>query len=249
MKAIILSAGRGSRLGEHTADRPKCLLQLGSRTLLGWQIEGLSRAGVKDFVIVTGSQHEAVDREIATYAGTRNSVRAVFNPFYAVSDNLASCWMARHEMREPFCILNGDTIFEPAVAERLLAAPAAPITLAVDRKTAYDADDMKVAVAHGRLVDVSKRMDPSAVWGESIGFMRFMQDGADAFTAQLDTMIQSSAGLKSFYLAAIAEVSQRMHVTVAQITGARWCEIDFPKDLANALALCAHWDTQTSATA
>jgi choline kinase len=77
--------------------------------------------------------------------------------------------------------------------------------------------------------------------------MRFGADGAAAFVAELEAMIQGSAGLKSYYLAAIAEISRKMHVTVAQITGSRWCEIDFPKDLAAALALCAHWDTENSA--
>ena len=247
MKAIILSAGRGSRLGEHTADRPKCLLPLGSRTLLGWQIESLARVGVTEAVIVTGSLHDVVAREVAGYGGSPSRVRTLFNPFFAVSDNLASCWMARSEMNGPFMLINGDTVFEPAVAGKLLAAPDAPITLAVDRKATYDSDDMKVSVAHGLLVDVSKRMDPAAVWGESIGMMRFQADGAEAFVQQLDVMIQTNTGLKSFYLAAIAELARRLHVSVAQITGTRWCEIDFPKDLAAASALCALWDTENAA--
>jgi len=247
VKAIILSAGRGSRLGEHTANRPKCLLPLGSRTLLGWQIEGLARVGVRDVVVVTGSLNETVATEVATYAGGPSRVRTLFNPFFAVSDNLASCWMARNEMDGPFILINGDTVFEPTVAGKLLAAPVAPITLAVDRKLSYDSDDMKVAVSNGRLVDVSKRMDPAAVWGESIGMIRFESDGARAFAAQLDAMIQTNTGLKSFYLVAIAELARRLHVGVAQITGSRWCEIDFPKDLAAATALCAVWDTENAA--
>lgn len=46
---------------------------------------------------------------------------------------------------------------------------------------------------------------------------------------------------------AIAELARRLHVGVAQITGSRWCEIDFPKDLAAATALCAVWDTENAA--
>jgi choline kinase len=155
--------------------------------------------------------------------------------------------MARHDMGEPFILINGDTVFEASVAAKLLQAPDAPITLAVDRKAAYDSDDMKVAVANGRLVDVSKRLDPGSVWGESIGMIRFNQEGADAFVAQIDAMIRTNTGLKSFYLAAIAELARRMHVSVAQITGSRWCEIDFPKDLAAALAMCTSWDTAAAA--
>src|SRR3546814_6493917 len=78
-------------------------------------------------------------------------VRLLHNPFYAVSDNLASCWVARHEMTGEFFIINGDTLSEPAIAKRLLANDKAPIVVTIDRKSNYDADDMKVSVEGDRL--------------------------------------------------------------------------------------------------
>ncbi|MDX2224581.1 MAG: phosphocholine cytidylyltransferase family protein [Rhodospirillaceae bacterium] len=243
MKAIILAAGRGSRLGELTADRPKCLLELGKRTMLGWQIKMLTAAGVNAFAIVTGSCHDMVQAEVNTLAKAGVDARTLFNPFFGVADNLASCWLARGEMKGPFVLLNGDTLFEADIPRRLLAAPPADITLAVDRKAVYDADDMKVQVeGERRLVDVSKRLDPATVWGESIGMMRFSADGAAAFVAELDHIIHSPSGLKSFYLASIAALARRLMVTVQPISGLKWCEIDFPKDYDTARALTAHWD-------
>src|SRR5262245_50784970 len=102
MKAVILSAGQGSRLLPLTADRPKCLLPLGTSTLLEWQIETLSRCGVDDVVVVVGFRAPLVEAALAKLARPGLSIRTVFNPFFNVADNLGSCWMARHEMTGDF---------------------------------------------------------------------------------------------------------------------------------------------------
>ncbi|MCB2108074.1 MAG: phosphocholine cytidylyltransferase family protein [Rhodobacteraceae bacterium] len=242
MKAIILSAGRGSRLGDLTVDRPKCLLQIAGRSLLSWQCEMLSAAGITSIVVVTGSCAEMVQAEIDALAKNGTKVRSLYNPFFGVADNLASCWLARGEMTEPFLLMNGDNLFEAAVPKKLLASSSAAITLAVDRKASYDGDDMKVQVENDRrLIDVSKRLDPATVWGESIGMMRFSADGAAAFMTELEHIIRSPSGLKSFYLASIAALAQRLEVTVEPISGMKWCEIDFPKDYDTAQKLAAAW--------
>src|SRR3546814_20225849 len=80
--------------------------------------------------------------------------------------------MARAEMEGGFLLLNGDTLFEPGIARRLIAAPPAPVTLTIDRKPNYDSDDMKVVVEGTRLREVGKTLPPERVNGESIGFSR-----------------------------------------------------------------------------
>ena len=146
MRVIILAAGQGKRLLPLTADVPKALLDIHGRTLIGRQIEAFAACGLKDFVVVTGYGAEAHGRGAGRHrAGSRGlSISTVFNPFYAVADNLASCWMARHEMTGDFIQVNGDNVFRADLVERLLAAPAAPVTVAINHKDAYDADDMKV---------------------------------------------------------------------------------------------------------
>ncbi len=169
-KAIILSAGQGSRLLPHTQDMPKCLLDLAGRSMLEWQLRGLARAGVTEAVVVTGFRADLVENALSGIAPSGMQVRTVFNPFYKVADNLASCWMVRGELSGPVLTLNGDTLFEPAIARRLIEAPAADITVTIDRKPAYDEDDMKVIDAGGRLTAIGKKLSMAEVTGESIGF-------------------------------------------------------------------------------
>ncbi|MBA2770731.1 MAG: NTP transferase domain-containing protein, partial [Sphingomonas sp.] len=84
MKAIILSAGQGSRLGHLTSDRPKCLIEFGGRTLLDRQLDTLEANGVDEAVVVTGFHDELVDAAIAARGGGP-SVRTLFNPFFKVA--------------------------------------------------------------------------------------------------------------------------------------------------------------------
>jgi choline kinase len=231
MKTIILSAGQGSRLLPLTEDRPKCLLNLGNNTILGVQLAALKAGGATEVVIVTGFRTAAVEKAAEEASEPGFNVRTLFNPFYNVADNLASCWMAREEMREPFLLLNGDTLFEPEIMKRLLQAPAAPITLTIDKKADYDSDDMKVQLAGTRLLDVGKTLEPEDTHGESIGFSRFDKSGADAFVETLEQTMRTPNGLNWWYLKAIAVLAEKGQVETCSIEGQTWGEVDFLPDL------------------
>jgi choline kinase len=239
-KAIILSAGQGSRLLPHTQDLPKCLLDLAGRSMLGWQLQGLARAGVREAVVVTGFRADLVDGALPGITPAGMQVRTLFNPFYKVADNLASCWMVREELEGPVLTLNGDTLFEPAIARRLLAAPAADITVTIDRKAAYDEDDMKVITAGERLTAIGKKLPMAEVTGESIGFLRFSATGAASFVAEIERTMRTLTGTSLWYLSAIHRLANAgTDVKVTSIEGLQWGELDFPADLVRCRTIAA----------
>src|SRR3546814_8260391 len=127
----------------------------------------------------------------------RLAVRTVFNPFYTVADNIGSCYVARHEMDDPFVLLNGDTVIEPGIVETLLAERLAPITVTIDRKTRYDDDDMKVSLDGSRLTAIGKKLALETVDAESIGLLRFDQRGAELFRGGLEAVLREPGGRKS----------------------------------------------------
>ncbi len=237
-RAIILSAGQGKRLLPMTESRPKCLLDLSGRTLLGWQLHRLQAVGVREAVVVTGFRHDAVVAEIAAL-GLAMPVRTLFNPFYALADNLASCWLARAEFQGEVLLLNGDTLFEQAIVERLIAAPPAEITVTIDRKGDYDADDMKVATDGLRLTAIGKAID--VYDAESIGFLRFSAAGAARFSAAVEDALHRAEGLRRWYLSVINDLAPTGAVATQSIEGLEWGEMDFPKDLVFNTALTARW--------
>jgi choline kinase len=238
-RAIILAAGQGKRLLPLTEARPKCLVVLSGRTLLAWQLLRLQAAGVTEAVIVTGFRADAVEAEVASL-GLSMPVRLAYNPFYTVSDNTASCWIVRDAFEGRVLLLNGDTLFGPGVAERLLAAPEAAITVAIDRKPAYDADDMKVLTEHGRLRAIGKTIE--AYDAESIGFLRFSPEGSRAFVGGVEHVLSRPEGLKRWYLSVIDELARSgVDVKVASVEGLPWGEMDFPKDVETLTRLSAGW--------
>lgn len=234
MKAVILSAGQGSRLLPLTAERPKCLLPLGAKTLIAWQVDVLQRCGVDEIVVIVGFRAALVEAQLATLARPGLAIRTIFNPFYSVADNLGSCWLARHEMAGDFILLNGDTLFEAAVLQRLLAGPAAPILVTIDRKSTYDADDMKVQLDGTRLLDIGKMLPAARTHGESIGLLLLRGDGPALFAAAADQAMHGSEGLTSFYLKVIGRLAKTHPVETVSIQGLVWSEVDYPADLKRA---------------
>lgn len=240
LKAIILAAGQGRRLIPMTECVPKCCLLLDGKSMLEWQIEALAASEVEEIVVVTGFGHRAVDDVVNR---TRNiPVRTLYNPFYSISDNLGTCWVARNEMTESFLLINGDTMFEFALLERLLSNENTyPITLATDQKSQYDEDDMKISTDQEQLLRVGKRLKPENVTGESIGMIVFNQCGADAFVHQVERVISGPEGLTRWYLSAIDDLAQAGQVGVCSINGHNWCEVDDLDDFAFAHNAIGAW--------
>lgn len=238
-KAIILSAGQGSRLLPLTADMPKCLIDFAGRTLIEWQIDALVRNGIEDIAVVTGFQTEKVEAKLAALSGA--SIRTLFNPFFQVADNLGSCWIAREEMREDFIILNGDTLVAPEIVARLIAEAADPITVTVDVKPSYDEDDMKVNREGKRLIAIGKRLRAEESNAESIGMLAFRGDGPDLFRDRVRAMMRTPEGVKNWYLKAIDSLAPTGAVGTVSIQGLPWAEVDFPSDLPVARALTESW--------
>ena len=241
LKAIILSAGQGSRLLPLTQSQPKCLLPINGRSILEWQLRALAANGVNDVTVVTGFYAEEVDNMIASKDFGDQTVRTLYNPFYAVADNAGSCYVAREAMTGEFMVINGDTLFEPELAAKALAQRDMPITVTIDRKDTYDADDMKVCLEGDRLVRIGKALPLDVVDAESIGMLMFSEEGGVHFKEAIVNLLRGENGLKSWYLRAIDAVAIKKVVGTASIEGYTWQEVDFMEDLSRAEALGDKW--------
>ena len=242
MRVIILAAGQGKRLLPLTTEVPKALLDIHGQSLIARQIDAFAAAGCKDFVVVTGYGASHMEEALAAIATARGiSIATVFNPFYAVADNLASCWMARHEMTGDFIQVNGDNVFRADLVECLLAAPKAPVTVAVNHKESYDADDMKVMMDGDRLTEIGKLLPVDTVDAEAIGFYIFRGEGVTAYVETLERAMRDASALKQWFPSAIGSLAKTLDIATTAINGIRWCEVDFPVDLQQARQLAASW--------
>jgi choline kinase len=251
MKAIILSAGQGSRLGQLTHDRPKCLIEFNGRTLLDRQLDALAANGIVDAVVVTGFRDDQIEAALARRGDALPRVRTVYNPFYKVADNLGSLFVAREEIAGDVLVWNGDTLVSEELMGRVIANRGQEgICVTIDRKPGYDEDDMKVVVdGDGRLHAIGKRLDMDQVNAESIGLLALRCDGARTFGDAIEKSIRTSEGTTIWYLRVIHHIAQEGPVWTLDINGEEWGEVDFPEDVENAQALTMRWDEERKSKA
>lgn len=243
MKVVILAAGQGKRLLPLTEDIPKCLLDIGGRRLLERQIDAFAACGATEIVVITGygaaQVEDVLDQLSASVPGV--TLKTSFNPFFGVSDNLASCWMARQQMDRDFILVNGDNLFQANLVEQLLKAKDAPITVAIAHKQKYDNDDMKVMLDGERLTEIGKTLPVDTVDAESIGMLLFRNQGPGLYRDALEEAMMEPTGLRQWYLSVINTLAKQVTVMTQPVDGIDWCEVDFPADLQQARHLVADW--------
>lgn len=233
MKVIILSAGQGKRLLPLTAKIPKCLLEIQGKTVIEWQIDELHKCGLDQIIVVTGYGSEKVESLLQRRYEQEN-IKTHYNPDYAKTDNLVSCWQVRNEMNEDFILLNGDTLFEAAVLGTLLTSPASQITVTINHKDSYDTDDMKVSLAEHRLTKIGKDIPQGEIHGESIGMILFRKDGPGIFRKGLEKAVTETSSANRWYLSVIDAIALKKTVSTCSIGELLWCEVDYPADLKKA---------------
>lgn len=124
MRAVILAAGRGSRLKHLGGDRPKCMVELAGETLLGRQIAVLARGGVGEIAVVRGYQAEMIDFPGVTYFA---------NERWAETNMVRSLAAAAAWLRSgPTIVSYGDIFYRSELVRRLCAAPG-PLVITYDR--------------------------------------------------------------------------------------------------------------------
>jgi choline kinase len=173
MKAIILAAGKGTRLAPLTNDLPKPMVDVAGRPLLLRTIDRLAAAGIAgaDVIVVTGYRQESIRARLD--AAGLGACRTVFNPRWEDWNNNYSLLVAREAAGgDAILQIDGDVLFDGAVIPRMLAAPG-PACLSIDVRKELDPETMKVeADSEGRIRAISKKLDPAACAGEYIGLTR-----------------------------------------------------------------------------
>ncbi len=238
MRAIILAAGRGSRLGAHTANQPKCLVKLAGRTLLDRQIAAL-RSVVDDIVVVRGYAAEQI-----AVRGVRN----VDNHDYATRNTVDSLMKARALFEGDCLVCYSDLVYEPRLLCELMASThAVAVAIDVDFRAYWIArcgsiaEDSESLRLDGdritRLGDPAPRAED--VDGRFVGLLRFDAGGTQALTEVYDAHATHADGrpwysAKSFHQAAMTDLLQAAidaGVPVSAVPVSRgWIEVDSETD-------------------
>ncbi|WP_019515483.1 phosphocholine cytidylyltransferase family protein [Sphingomonas sp. Mn802worker] len=228
MRAVILSAGRGSRLLPLTELMPKCLVPVGGRAILDHQLDALAAAGTDSAIVVAGYRFDQVGAHLAVHPSPI-PVQLSFNPFWAVSSSIGSAWMAREAFSDPFCLLNGDTTLTSGILARAMQAEFSSVALVVEPLRDAAPDDMLVRVEGRMVVAVSKALTPDLATHRSLGVV--LGAKGSGYGAVLERVIAGENGIQAYHHDVVAALAAQGLVTAIEETGGGWVEIDRPEDI------------------
>ena len=229
MKAIILAAGKGTRL-DGKAVKPKCLVEIGRSTLLHRQIESLRNEKISKIVVVVGFGGDRIRAQCG------NEISFVENIHFAETSSLYSLWLARDHLTEGFVVLNSDVLFHRQLLADLLQSPAADALLVSESRngTILGDEEMKVIVKQDLVVDISKEIEPSEADGENVGIVKFSAAGAKMLVSYMNELIANGAE-KAWAPRAFKEFALHHPLHALSTRGLPWIEIDFPEDYQRAV--------------
>lgn len=238
MKAVILAAGRGSRLHPYTAECPKCLTELGGQSLIARQLSVLRGAGIDDITIVTGYQ-----AEMLALPGTRQC----HNAAWATTNMVESLFCAEAGFGDDLIVSYSDIVYQPDVIEALLAS-AADVSVIVDRQwrtyweyrfddPLSDAESLRMT-GDGLITDIGGPVsDIDEIEAQYIGLMRFQGAGVEALRrtrAALSDVHRAWMDKRPIEKAYMTDLLMEMILTGIDISAvpirSGWLEIDTVED-------------------
>lgn len=258
-RAILIAAGRGKRLGPHTEEIPKCMVEVGSRPILGWVWDAFTAAGIEELVVIRGYRGDVLEQFVRALTPAPKRIEVVDNTEWQTNNVLLSLACARRFLDQPCLMTYSDIVFTRAVARAAVESPA-EIGLVIDRefKTIYEgrtehplAEGEVVDLMHdGSVARVGKRaLPPEDAVGEYIGLSKLGIRGvaivartldalAHRFAGKDDQPFQRAATYRNAYLTDLWQelIDSGIRIDPVLIDG-QWREIDTGQDLDRARLL------------
>jgi len=235
MRLVILVAGVGSRLRPLTDDRPKCLVEVGGKSILSRFLEGAEEVGAfQEVVLVTGYRHEQIEAFVTDWLQEHElPVRLVRNERYETTNNGYTLLCAQEWLGDGFVLTDGDLLLDTEILRRVASHPASH--LAVDMQSQLDEEAMKFVLdGDGHVTELSKEITVSRGLGESIGLCRMNAEDVPAIVNHLAALVENGE-LDEYYERAFQElIREGWKLRVVDVGDLRWVEVDDHDDLARA---------------
>lgn len=236
MKAIILAAGVGQRLGQDGQIQPKCLLKFNGKSLLERHLNYLRHYQIDEVVIAVGYQAEKIQDEIKALAA-ENWVTTIYNPDYT-KGSVISLWTLRQYLAagDDLLLMDADVLYHRHIIERLVKTNISNCFL-LDRDFEPGDEPVKLCVKDNHLVEFRKQVALTLYdfAGESVGFFRFENAIARRLARRTEKYVADGLHDQPY-----EEVIRDLLLETPEvfgyedITGLPWIEIDFPEDIQRA---------------
>ena len=235
MIGVILAAGMAKRLRPLTDEKPKCLLEVGGKTLLQRTVDAMISAGVKEFVVVTGYRENMI-REFLTIHYSLCTIHYIDNPDYEHNNNIFSLWLAMQKLHgQEVLLMDSDILCDPEAVRRVARKTNPALAM---QQHELGEEEMKIVVDEaGRITEISKTCSPADAIGESVGIEKMTPAYTEAIYQELCKMILDENLIDIFYERAFERLIPQGHTfEVVDTTDLFSYELDTPEDLEKASA-------------
>ncbi len=233
MIGVILAAGMAKRLRPLTDKKPKCLLEIGGKTLLQRTVDAMISAGVKEFLVVTGYRENMI-REFLTIRYPQSTINFIDNPDYEHNNNIFSLWLAMEKLHgNEVLLMDSDILCDPEAVRRVARKTVPALAM---QQHELGEEEMKIVVdAEGRITEISKTCSPVDAIGESVGIEKMTAEYTEAIYQELRKMILDEGLIDIFYERAFERlIPQGYTFEVVDTTDLFSYELDTPEDLEKA---------------
>lgn len=232
MIAVIMAAGKGSRLGSYTTNLPKSLLPLNDsgKTLLDYNLNILDSIGIKRILLVTGFNSALLEQ----HTSSNKKVEIIYNPFWNHCNVLGSLYMALDHIKEDFLFLHADTLADAKIWQMLVHSDG-DMVLPFERKKC-GAEEMKVVLDDKNgLLDITKEVDPAKSQGEFLGIAKFSKKSIGYFKERAEELFKE--GNLNHYMESVVQSAikhKEIAIKVMDILDHKFVEVDFEEDYVRA---------------
>ena len=218
MKAIIMAAGVGSRLKEINGDKPKCLIEVDGVTLISRSVSLLQGRGISEITVITGYKSELIQQEL------QSRVDYLHNPFFQVTNSIASLWLAKELLCDDVILMNADLYYQRAVLHIALAQTDHAVMLS--DCTRIDDADFRFSVLGNRILKTGNKLTNQETDCEYVGIVRIDRRFISIFKDRLEEMIALGDFANWWEGVLYALIDDGIDVLHKDVGGAFWTEVD-----------------------
>lgn len=222
MKALIMAAGKGTRISRYIEGKPKCTVDIGDMKLIEYTIHELCKRGISEIALVLGYQAAYLENVLKEYP-----VKFYYNYFYDVTNSIASAWFAKDFINDDIMLMNADVFLEEALLDELFLEEKSPI-LYSDSSRKEEAD-YKFYYEDNQLIKYGKELEGQDISGEYVGIAKMKKEFLADFITRLDNLIFQSKHSMWWEDVLYSYVGEK-NIYVKDIKGKFWAEVDFIED-------------------
>ncbi|MFT4546714.1 MAG: choline kinase [Verrucomicrobiales bacterium] len=218
MRAIIMAAGIGSRLKQVNGDRPKCLIESDGVSLISRSVSFLQSRGITDITVITGYRDDLIHLNLGSRVGY------LHNPYFLVTNSIASLWLARELLCDDVILMNADLYYEATILDTALSQTGRAVMLS-DSTRIEDAD-FRFGVRGNCIVKTGNQLSNSETDCEYVGIVRVDGSFISTFRSKLEEMIVLGEFRNWWEGVLYAFIEDGTDIFHQDVRGAFWTEVD-----------------------